>query len=191
MIVSDPYRIESFREFLDVVPKERLVTSINCRIKNMQKALKKVLWNHKSNKSYSVLPKRLLVLWREVCVSSSPPPRFCSLYPQQQRYHPVPRCPQGQRWPFPGDVSPFRLPMEMFVDTKPAACCIWGKQRFCVKWIMYFQWKKSEETTFVAYIIISKHLSKSILNLKCRFHISTLLQDDRVHSQAGKNPCLF
>ena len=43
MIASDPYRIESFREFLDVVPKERLVTSINCRIKNMQKTLKKVL----------------------------------------------------------------------------------------------------------------------------------------------------
>ena len=57
----------------------------------------------------SVLPKRLLSCGVR-SVYHHPPPRFCSLYPQQQRYHPVPRCPQVQRWPFRAMFLPSGCP---------------------------------------------------------------------------------
>lgn len=52
------------------------------------------------------LHKGSCLVARGLCIT----PRLCSSYPQQQRYHAVPRCPQVQRWPFP---AMFPLPTEI------------------------------------------------------------------------------
>lgn len=83
----------------------------------------------------SVLPKRLLSCGVR-SVYHHPPPPFLQLVSSATAVSPSTAVSAGATLAFPGDVSPFRLPMEISVDTKPAAWCIWGKE--------------SEETTFVA-----------------------------------------